>query len=243
MPTPPRSYGLDNVRSLMVLCILLLHAACAYSFIVPWWHALDSNHLFFDLLIICLDTFALPVLFFISGVFAAPSHDRHGPKQFLIRKLKRLGLPIVILGSVLIPAMVYMGYLDRADEPLSFFKYWLAWMQSLGDWSFRLFIDMEGSAPFQDQFRPHHLWFLSLLLLFFLGYALFRRIGVSFPSRRGFAHLLLVPFLAMVLSFAGVNMLIQDWGWFKFGPFILLQPTRIPIYLIAFIMGRGPQTK
>lgn len=237
MSRQPRIAALDNLRTLMVLFILLLHAACAYAFSIPWWHVRDITNQGFDLLMFCIDVFALPVLFFVSGLFAAPSYERHGRGGFLRRKLHRLGIPLVLLSAFYLPAMVYVGYLRRAASPVPFFDYWLHWMATLTDWHFNLLTSMESAARYQDAFSPHHLWFVSMLLVFFAGYALCRPLLRGAEERAVSRIALVWTGLLLAVCYGAVNLLIQDWAWARIGPFILFQPTRVPLYLGAFLFG------
>ena len=245
-PTPspaPRDLSLDNVRTLMVLAVLLLHASCAYAFGIPWWHAQDAKHLSFDILIIFMDGFALPTLYFVAGAFSLPSLTRHGGTGFMVRKLKRLGLPVVLLSAFYLPAMVYLGYLHRTEAPLSFMDYWLHWMATAADWGFVLITDMVTGARYQDAFAPHHLWFMSLLLVFFAAHVLWRAVRTGPPhpgparntdlSFKGLAAWTVV----VALAYAAMNAVIQDWAWARLGPLLLFQPTRVPVYAGAFILG------
>jgi hypothetical protein len=225
----------------MVLCIVLLHAACAYAPSLPWWHAQDAKHLFFDVTLLFMDTFALSVLFFIAGVFAKPSYDRHGFSKFLKGKLHRLGWPVVLLAALYMPPMVYLGYLRRTPSPEPFFSYWLHWMSFLTDWKFVTFTSAESAATYIDSISPHPLWFMSMLLIFFLFYALVRRMRPSDApndTTNGSPWLvLLLAGLCMVLGFALVNTQFQTQSWSRLGPFILFQPTRVPLYATAFVLG------
>lgn len=239
-----RTLSLDNARTLMVLAIVLLHAACAYAMGIPWWHAQDHKHVLFDLLIVSVDNFALPTLYFLAGAFARTSLDRHGASGFLARKLKRLGLPVIVISAFYLPAMVYVGYLRRAEAPASFIDYWLHWMGSLSDWGFDVITSMATGARFADAFSPHHLWFMSLLLAFFAAYALWR---AAFPNavKRPEASLrhVLAWGAVMALGYTAVNLLVQDWAWARLGPFFLFQPTRLPVYAAAFIFGIRTQSR
>ncbi|EGB15192.1 hypothetical protein DND132_1986 [Pseudodesulfovibrio mercurii] len=236
MTTRPRNHAYDNLRTLMVLAVVLLHAACAYAPSIPWWHARDAESPLFDVTILTLDCFVLPVLFFISGLFAHGAFERHGTAGFLRNKLRRLGLPVLILPVFYLPTMVYVGYLRRTSEPLNFFQYWLHWTATLDDWRFVVITTMRQGAEYADKLSPHHLWFISLLLIFFLGYSLWRAV---IPTARTVGRTLLIPASAMavLLGFAAVNLLVQDWAWARLGPFVLFQPTRVPVYLGMFVFG------
>ncbi|MGE4422517.1 MAG: acyltransferase [Pseudodesulfovibrio sp.] len=236
MTRPHRNHAYDNLRTLMVLLIVLLHAACAYAVGIPWWHAQDAKSPVFDVTIVTLDVFVLPVLFFVSGLFARSTLERHGTAGFLANKLRRLGLPVLVLSVFYLPTMVYVGYVRRVPDHLGFFGYWLRWVASLRDWGFAVITNMRQGADYADRISPHHLWFLSLLLLFFLGYVLWRTVlPVSCTVRRN--RLIPAAALAVFLGFAAVNLLVQDWAWARLGPFILFQPTRIPVYLGMFVFG------
>ena len=236
MNTPRRNHGYDNLRTLMVLFIVLLHAACAYATGIPWWHARDAKSPIFDVTIISIDNFALPVLFFIAGLFAHATRERYGTAGFIRNKLKRLGIPLLVIPALYLPAMVYVGYLGRVENPVGFLQYWLRWMASLRDWNFVLITNMEQGARYADGFSPHHLWFLSLLLLFFLGYACCRTDLFS-RFETGMGKTALLTALGITIVFTGLNLLTQDWAWARLGPFILFQPTRIPVYFGMFLFG------
>ena len=237
MPSQPRIAALDTIRTLMVLFIVLLHAACAYAFAIPWWHARDALNQGFDLLIFFIDPFALPVLFFVSGLFAEPSYERHGRTGLLRGKLRRLGLPLLLLPVFYLPGMVYVGYLHRTADPVPFFDYWLHWVGTMSDWNFVLLTSMETGARYLDACSPHHLWFIFMLLVFFAGYALLRPWFRGTEERQVTRRTLAWAWLLLAAGYAAANLLIQDWAWARLGPFILFQPARIPLYLGAFLFG------
>lgn len=231
-----RNHAFDNLRTLMVLFIVLLHTACAYTTGIPWWHAQDAKSQVFDVAIVIIDTFALPVLFFIAGLFARPTFEKHGGAGFVRNKLRRFGIPLLFLPVFYLPTMVYVGYVGRTAAPMDFIQYWLNWVASLGDWSFAVITNMEEGARYTDLMSPHHLWFLSLLLIFFLGYAALRR---AFNSSITIGMTTLIGFvgLGILIGYTALNFAIQDWAWARFGPFILFQPTRVAVYFGMFLFG------
>jgi glucan biosynthesis protein C len=50
----------------------------------------------------------MTVLFFIAGYFALPSLEKRGGKRFVIGKLKRLGLPWLVVIVLLLPVLDYL---------------------------------------------------------------------------------------------------------------------------------------
>ena len=87
---------LDNLRYFIVLLVVILHVSISYANVgAPWWYVVDANkHAFFDILIIVLDSFIMPVLFFIAGYFALNSIRQKTLDAFIVSKLKRLGIPL-----------------------------------------------------------------------------------------------------------------------------------------------------
>ena len=75
----------------MVLLVVVLHAAISYGKFVPWWFVKDAgSSVFFDILMLTLDSFLMPVLYFIHYMV------RPYPRQFIAGLY---GLFIVIMIS------------------------------------------------------------------------------------------------------------------------------------------------
>lgn len=103
-----RIYFFDHIRYLMVLLVVVLHAACDYSFYTIWWPVDDRNYVFFDRVLEFLGLFLMPVLFFISGYFALPSYQVKGASRVIKAKLKRFGVPLVLGVFLIIPYQRYI---------------------------------------------------------------------------------------------------------------------------------------
>ncbi|MBQ9896603.1 MAG: hypothetical protein IJM40_04735, partial [Synergistaceae bacterium] len=79
-----RVYGLDILRFLMIVCVIMLHAAMTYMLFVPeWWYVIDnSKSIYFTMLVVLLDSFPMSVLFYLAGYFAVPSLNKYKFKNF-----------------------------------------------------------------------------------------------------------------------------------------------------------------
>lgn len=239
---------LDNLRYLMVLLVVVLHAAISYGNFVPWWCIKDTGSVFIDILLLALDSFLMPILFFIAGYFALPSFRQKGSDPFLRAKFKRLGLPVLIVVPLTSPTWAYLYHYTRngSSYPVSFPEYWAAYMKLAGDFHI-------GVVKSIDHFNQSHLWFMSLLLCFFLGFSLvsgrknpsMADSGAAERSERASGRLILLILLIVgVLSslstytakmmFAGPS---NPQPWISIGPLLLFQPERIIMYLLFFIMG------
>ena len=238
---------LDKIRYTMVLGVVILHAACAYATIIPWWSVLESDRReIFDLLISVLDIYQMPTLYFLADCFALSSLNRRGISGFIMAKLKRLGLPLLLVGIFFVPVMPYIGYALRADQPIGFFHYWWMQMNTAVDWHWIHITTPEIAARHAQDFSQWHLWFISLLLIFFL---LTTVVAIIFPkliqtdtsSESEGARTILAGILVMGIVGATAMGLIHrfspDWTWAKIGGIILVQPTRVPIYAAFFILG------
>ena len=95
---------LDNIKVMLTLLVIFHHAGQAYGQgggwpytpsnndeFLPWiWHFFAVNASFF-----------MGLYFFISGYFIPRSFDHQGFATFVKKKLLRLGVPLVAMGSVI----------------------------------------------------------------------------------------------------------------------------------------------
>ena len=99
-----RLYYLDNLKVCLTVLVIMHHAGQAYdnggdwaytpsnpAEFMPWiWHFFSTNAAFF-----------MGLYFFISGYFVPRSFDKQGAKQFVHKKLLRLGVPLLFMGGII----------------------------------------------------------------------------------------------------------------------------------------------
>ena len=99
-----RLYYLDNLKVCLTVLVIMHHAGQAYgnggdwaytpsnpAEFMPWiWHFFSTNAAFF-----------MGLYFFISGFFVPSSFDKQGTKQFVQKKLLRLGVPLLFMGGII----------------------------------------------------------------------------------------------------------------------------------------------
>ena len=99
-----RLYYLDNLKVFLTALVIMHHAGQAYgngggwpytpsnpAEFMPWiWHFFSTNAAFF-----------MGLYFFISGYFVPRSFDKQGTKLFVQKKLLRLGIPLLFIGSII----------------------------------------------------------------------------------------------------------------------------------------------
>jgi peptidoglycan/LPS O-acetylase OafA/YrhL len=243
-----RLYFWDTARAVLILLVAALHAAAAYASVIPWWHVRGHETApFFDLVMSVLDGFLMPTLFFIAGRFAPGSFERKGAAGFFSAKAWRFAPTLIIYMITLLPLMTYVGYVSRTPEPMGFPAYLAAWLASGADMGVHLYSTVADGMATRDIMSPHHLWFLVVLTGIFGGYALWRTV---FPAREDHADraeaacrrpvrlpMLLAAGCAMAAASTLIALGVPDGGWIKATALVVVQPTRLPLYVGFFALG------
>ncbi len=184
---PARILHLDNLRVFLTLLVVVHHSAIPYSTIDAWprWQQYDPSPTaeLLDLLALVNQTFFMGFFFLLSGYFATGAAGRRGPGKFAVERLKRLGIPFIGFMVLLRPFFIMPDYftMPAATRPSFLVHYFTTWQV--------------GPA-----------WFLELLLIFSLAYALVRHLrptaepARSRPLRR--RELLAFMLVLSVLTYA-----------------------------------------
>ncbi len=236
----------DNMRYLMVLLVVVLHVACGYSHYTTWWAVNDDNSVFFDFILRFLGVFLMPTLFFIAGYFTLPSLHRKGTWLFIKSKLIRLGIPWLIGVLLLGPVRIYIHEYSRGFEDLNL---WRLFVINIKD----VLALRTGFINSVYQFNHVHFWFISLLLFFFLVFALLhhgrrQRSETLPPEKRTeaptnksiFSVLVLVSVMTAVLTLFMFWLFTKEPGrepWVIIASVVQFQPTRVCLYGICFGLG------
>jgi len=220
----PRLYFLDNLRAVVILLVVLLHASITYMAYAPeWWYVLDPDQgIGWTMLVLLVDVPNMQALFFVAGFLALPSLARRGTGGFVREKLIRLGVPWVFGVVVLAPLITYMIFVSRGIER-PYLEFWFG--DFWGTW-----------------FQQAVYWFLGALLVLFLllawAWAASERLRASTvrvtpPPARLFVGFVLLTAAGSALASPAVGL--DDWrplGWF-----LVVQPARIAFYGGFFALG------
>jgi len=231
---------LDDVRLFAVLAVVALHTSAAYATFVPWWYVADhGKNAVLNLVLVVTDGFVMPTLFSIAGYFALSSLQRHGVADFLVGKLKRLGVPLVVVTLFFCPIISYVVLLGQGTAE-TYGHYWLRILPTALDWHLHL-LTQESVPKMPNHLWAFYLWFLGMLLVFcgllaLLAAVFGRRTGRTAPSDAGFG-LFAVWALLVALAEALGQVWIPDSRWVGFGAFFEFQPARAPLYLGMFLLG------
>ncbi len=167
-----RYHGLDGLRGFAMLLGIALHASLPYfsrlagfEFV---WPADDDQSVALFLVFDFIHTWRMPTFFLLAGFFAHLVMVRRATSLFVVDRLKRIGLPLVLFGAVMAviipPIWVYGWY---GDLSLETFRDVLKDRQDL---------DSSGDLV-------AHLWFLYYLLLMYAALVAFRFLSGLWRTR------------------------------------------------------------
>jgi glucan biosynthesis protein C len=107
-----RLFYLDNLRIYLTILVIFHHAALAYGGAGNWGvkdPAVDEiSPIFLVFFNAVNQTYFMSAFFLLAGYFTPRSFERKGSKQFLIDRLIRLGIPIVIYTTILVNINEYI---------------------------------------------------------------------------------------------------------------------------------------
>jgi hypothetical protein len=234
-----RDVAFDYLRAFVITLVLFVHAALAYtaSAYINFENPIASSNpvintqrwIGFDLVVALNETFLMPLLFFVSGMFVWQSLERKGAWKYFTDRLKRLGLPFVIGVLFLIPLAYYPAQLQVGlitEKETSYGVFWLGMVRS----------GFGTAGP---------LWFLWLLLAFnCLATFLYRAVPLLGGFFRAQLKIILgrpVAFFGVLLGFSIIvylpaAIIFGPLKWIGIGPFNA-QAGRILLYLVYFITG------
>jgi len=162
-----RLYFVDNIRSFVIVQVVILHAAVTYSNLGMWYYrelaALGPlTTLTFGIIQSFIQAYSLGLLFLVAGYFVPASFRRKGAGRFLRDRAVRLGVPALIYMLIINPAILYYVMSLSASNPTptptpgGFYLGYLLDLRFLG-----------GSGP---------MWFAIALLFFSAAYAAARHL-------------------------------------------------------------------
>lgn len=154
--TPQRYHSLDALRAAMMLLGLILHTGLNYVQmpIDVWPYKDSSTHLFFDVLIMLIHLFRMPVFFVVAGFFAALLYEKRGAGDMLKNRILRILLPLLLSYVIIAPLskMAFSFAMNDNGESL--------WKIAIG--LFSVFPAFMGGHLI-------HLWFLYYLVLLYVS--------------------------------------------------------------------------
>ena len=147
-----RNAGLDHIRIVLTVLVVLHHTAIAYGGSGDWYWRQEANasNLWLVSFNAINQAFFMGFFFLLSGYFSAMTYSSKGSAIFLRDRFIRLGIPLLVYFVLLSPVTVG-----------------LATAKNLGDiWPIMAYRWRHGNLG------PGPLWFAEALLLFSLALVL-----------------------------------------------------------------------
>jgi peptidoglycan/LPS O-acetylase OafA/YrhL len=239
------SIALHNLRGLAIVFVLMTHTSLGYlasaqTQLYPFdrppygwltFPILDPRRwLGFDVFCAWQDVYLMSLWFFLSGVFTWRSIERDGELRFLTNRLLRLGAPLFLGVTLLMPVALYPVYrLTAADPTLAgYAREYLA-------------LPFAPCGP---------LWFLWVLLAFTLAAAALHRFArrtvpaIGDLSRQFDGRPLRTVAIwtgVCIVAYAPLALLFTPWSWSTEGP-VALQLCRPLLYAVYYCAGLGVGT-
>jgi len=214
-PISTRMAFFDNLKVLMMVMVIVHHVGQAYGPTGAWWPIQEPTRAeVLEPFFMVNRSFGMSLFFMIAGYFTALSCERSGPAGLVRNRLQRLGIPLLGFSLLMILLQVFVFGLLQTGE--------------LGPvWP----IDVI------------HFWFVQHLLLYSLGYALWR--SLRRVDTKGTVRLMSPPRYGVVFAFAiGLALataIVKTWydtdEWIYLLGYIRIAPADLPRDLAMFLVG------
>ena len=231
-----RLFFIDNLRILLITLVMMIHLSITYGGSGSWYYkegqADQLSAIILSLHNGVVQAFSMGLFFMLAGYFTPGSFDRKGARAFLKDRLLRLGIPMLCYDFVIGPLVMYPLIRTGAWQSAGPYRDYLAWYYS------RFHI---GTGP---------LWFAEALLIFAIGYALWRHVRQAGPRACPEQPHRVAPtgsdgrlpgnltVAAFAVALGAVSFVVRIWlpiGW-VFEPLNLQFPF-FPQYICMFIVG------
>jgi glucan biosynthesis protein C len=220
----------DNIRVFLTILVILHHLMITYAGTGSWYYSegrQDDLTRSIGSWFCSIDQgYFMGLFLLISAYFVPGSYDRKGAGRFLKDRLIRLGIPLAVFSWVLHPLFVYGGLSLAGEVHLPLWRFFAT--EYFGKYGQPLL----GAGP---------LWFVEILLLFSLVYALVRLFVRSRPAasppETSFPSNAAIALFAVGLGVAGFLVrlvFIRDEYFFK--PLNLQFPF-FAQYIALFVVG------
>jgi glucan biosynthesis protein C len=168
---PERLHALDAVRGFALLLGIVFHATISFVPAPAKIWIVTDNHPSTTLAVafFTIHVFRMTTFFLIAGFFAHMSFHRHGEKAFILDRLKRIALPLLVGWPLAFAAIFAVGT-------------WVAVSANSGHLP-----AAPPPWPAFPRFPLTHLWFLYVLIEFYAA-VLILRFGVDLIDRTGRIH-------------------------------------------------------
>lgn len=113
VPKKEHLFFLDNLKVVLVVLLITAHVACAFGANGMFYFTLGAYPNIFQKVssstLALLQSFAVPLFFFVAGYLTPPSFERKGRDEFMLRRGCNLLIPAIIGCVVVVPVTIIVG--------------------------------------------------------------------------------------------------------------------------------------
>jgi surface polysaccharide O-acyltransferase-like enzyme len=212
-----RMFFLDNLRTVMIFFVVLLHSALVYEksgFPKPWWVVYEgSGSDFPGILFFIMDICVMFIIFFISGYLVPKSIKNKSTGDFVLSKVKRLLVPWALAALIFVPV----------------YKYIFLYSRQLPQQEWTTYFHFTNGG-----FGMGWLWFLPVLFLFDILYLFLNKLEIEIKNINLTQGIFLFFLASVVYSFtielAGISGWTKTWV-------VDFQNERLLPYFAMFLLG------
>lgn len=234
---------IDNVRIFLSMLVVAHHAGQPYGSDGWWLYQCPLRSHWIYLFFGVNEAFFMGLFFLMAGYFHPGSVDRKGPARFVLDRLWRFGVPIVIMVLGITPVFIY--YHEVLFKGITFASYWEFYSGVYLGIADKPAVWTGAAGP---NFEFVHLWFIQNLFIFGGAYALYRAfaggrdhapaVRPTEPIATATAHKALFGLVAwLFLS----TFLVRIWksvdDWKVLLGFWEIEFAHVPQYLTMFTLG------
>jgi glucan biosynthesis protein C len=219
-----RLHFLDNLKTFIIFLVVFFHSAYAYArYLSKDWYVVDTQQsVFFDIFIMVVFAFIMPVMFFVAGYMGIASLARKSQVDFWRDKLRRIIAPWAAGALIVAPAIAYAAHASRGDYP-SYLSYWAHYFFSQ-DYQIR------GQV---------HFYFLCVLALYYVvlwaAYRIYPSLSARSARRPSTLFLILFGLATGILCYVGL-LFVDEGRWVKIAIFDVPGAKFIP-FMCYFFLG------
>jgi glucans biosynthesis protein C len=107
-----RMLYIDDLRVLLISMVIVVHLAVTYGAVGSWYYYDPATNLLTAVILTFISgpgmATGMGIFFLIAGYFTPGTYDRKGSKSFLLDRLIRLGIPLLIYDLLFDPLVVYI---------------------------------------------------------------------------------------------------------------------------------------
>lgn len=225
---PARYYYIDNLRTMVIMLVIMLHLAVTYSNLGLWYyneHQVKEffGQVFFGLFQTFVQGFSMGLLFLVAGYFTPGALDRKGLGRFVKDRWRRLGLPSLFYLLVINPFIIWVEVPSPAWTygASNFFDFYKQYIMSAG-------MHLVGVGP---------MWFALALLIFSIIYALLKTVlpetARTIAGRGSSTFGALIALIMIIAVGAFLVRLVFPLGTMFWG----MQLCYFSSYIVLFIAG------